>query len=236
MAEKTISVAIRAAQPSDTEDIARIANDSFSDKIECDQIRRILNLKQNYTCVATVSGQVVGFVDNFNTASASGELRLELDLLAVDRNARGLGAGKALIGQSIALARELNLSSVRALVAVSNRAMRRLCASCGFSQSSEDYQLYVSATCTGTCERQGSESAHLIVVDTLSYRGIWIEGTVNRAAIASAFSLGRQCECETVGAVVKSQDADAHTLLSALGFNLAGEFNWWSVNLQNELS
>ena len=236
MAEKTISVAIRAAQPLDTEDIARIADDSLRDNIACDQIRRILNLNHNYTYVATVSGQVVGFVDNFITTSASGELRLELDLLAVDPNARSLGAGSALIGQSIALARELNLISVRALVAVSNRAMQRLSASCGFSRSSENYQLFVSAPGMGSCERQVSEGAHLIVVDTLSYRGIWIEGSVNREAIASAYSLGRQCGCETVGAVVKSRDADANTLLSDLGFNLVGVFNWWNANLQSELA
>ena len=154
----------------------------------------------------------------------------------MDLNARGLGAGSALIGQSIALARELNLISVRALVAVSNRTMQSLSASCGFNRSSEDYQLYVSAPCMGSCERRGSEGAHLIVVDTLCYRGIWIEGSVNREAIASAYSLGRQCGCETVGAVVKSRDADANTLLSDLGFNLVGAFNWWNANLQSELA
>ena len=218
---------IRRALPADAAAIATIAADCFGEPYDSHYIRNILISAGNHTLVAADDERVIGFADNFVTVAADGISRLELDLLGVDPGARGQGVGVALILASLSLAAQLDVGELRCLVALDNKSMNRLCQGCGLSPAPATQQLYVRSADGDLAREIHRHDAHLIAVDTLGYRGIWIEGRISAEAIESALSLAQAQGRDRVGAVFPAADLATRRLLERSGFDLAGAFRWW---------
>ncbi len=228
-----MSVRVRRAIPADAAAIAAIAEESFGEAFDRDRIRRLLQLGRNYTLLALDAQGSLAFADNFITVSETGERRLELDLLAVEAKARGMGIGRRLIAESILLARALDATLLRALVKSENQVMRRLCGSCGFALSQESYGLHVASPKPGSNVSVDVKGSHLVSVETLAYSGIWIEGALTEDAIGLALSVASARQMATVGALVAHGDRAAAKLLADNGFTLLGVYDWWTIGLKN---
>ena len=231
-----MNVVIRPALPEDAKAITRIAKATFGHDFDCERVRQILQAKGNYTFVAERAETILGYADSFVSRSSLGSLRCELDLLAVDKSARGLGIGAQLARQSTHLAVALDADLARTLVRTENFVMRDLMRRCGFKQSLEVFRLFVNDRVAQVCPLAPCHSGHLIKVDTLSYSGIWIEGRISTEVIEAAIAQAIVEDLQTIGAVVSSSDTVAQSSLAACGFSDIGAYHWWTLNLKSDQS
>ncbi len=227
-----MSVSVRRPSPSDAAAIAAIAEKAFGEPFNRDRIGRLLKSGRDYSLVALDARGIRAFADNFITVSETGTQRLELDLLAVDPKAQGMGIGRRLIAESLLLARELDVPLIRALVRSENRVMRRLCASCGFAISEQSYDLYVAPPKPGLNSPLDIDGTHLAPVETLAYSGIWIEGSLSRAGILRALSVAAARQLQRVGTLVAQGDRVPVQLLADKGFQALGTYDWWTLKLK----
>ncbi len=227
-----MNVTIRPAKPVDASPIARIAALADLATIEADAPRLRTILRERLTFVATAHGEVIGFIDGFFTPDLAGARRFELDLLAVAPAVQGSGFGGSLVAASLAAAVAAGAQSGRALVRCDNAPMQQLCRRHGFSCSPERFELRVSEPqdrLPGACHHD----ARLLVVETLSYAGIWIERDLSQAAIDAAHRLASQSQLSLIGAVIPVTAPEKARLLKANSFRLVGQYHWWAVNLRN---
>ena len=226
-----MSVQIRCATSSDGPAVAQIVRQTFDENIEPGSPRVRKVLRANGTFVAIIGEDVVGFVSNFLTRSAEGLRRFELDLLAVASEARGSGIGDQLVGYSIARASQSGADMIRSLVATHNRAMQRICKGHGFARSSGSYSLFVAEPSADFEGNSPVHRAHLVPVNTLTYSGIWLEGSLSQAAIEAGHARATRVDMSRIGAVIPTDDSQTAALLRANQFDLAGEFHWWTISL-----
>lgn len=225
-------IAVRPAAHADLAAIAQITARAFDERIS-PQAR---HLQRNLVLVAELHGAVVGYAATFMTRSAAGWSRFELDLLAVDTAARGRGVGQALVARCIQAASESGADVIRTLVRADNLAMSRICARADLLRSARPYALYIAYAPRSprrVMARQSACAAHLVSVDTLTYRGIWLEGELCQAAINHAYQRAQAENRSRVGALIPVADEGLAALLTANSFAAVGEFFWWSLNLRS---
>lgn len=218
---------IRQAAQADLAAIAQIIADTFDERIE----PQASHLHNNLVLVAELDGAVVGFAANFLTRSAVGESRFELDLLAVDPAARGRGVGFALVARCIQAASECGADSLRALVRTDNLAMSRICARGELLRSACPYELYIADAKPVNAPATAAHAAHLVPVDTLTYRGIWLEGDLIQSAVNLAHHRAQGEQRSRIGALISAADEHVAALLTKNGFVSVGQFFWWSLRL-----
>jgi len=227
-----MSVSIRRSLPADAPAIAAIAEKTLGEPFDRDRIEGLLKSGRNYSLVALGAQGILAFADSFITVSQAGAQRLELDLLAVEPKAQGMGIGRRLIAESLLLARELDVPLLRALVRSENLVMRRLCASSGFAISERSYDLYVASPGPRSNASLDIKGTHLVPVETLAYSGIWIEGSLTRAGILQALSVAATRQMGRVGALVAESDRVPVQLLADNGFQGLGTYDWWTLKLK----
>ena len=111
--------------------------------------------------------------------------------------------------------------------------MHRICQRNGFAQSSHVFELHIAETKPGAPLSTNQDRARLIPVDTLSYEGLWLEGELSQAAIDAGFSALSRGSCTRMGAVVDKNAVATSALLRANGFEIVGEYHWWTAILQS---
>ena len=231
--EKSMSLQIRLANPEDAGAIATIAAEAQVASIDPGSPRVHRLLGEGRTFVATVGEEIVGFADTFFTSDPAGGRRFELDLLAVDSQARGRGAGGRLLAKGLEVARTSAARHIRTLVRCGNLPMGRLCHRHGFARSPLSYELYVADPQPASCQ-QRYHSAHLATVETLSYAGIWLEGALSQEAIEEAHRIAIQGDMSVIGTVISAEASEATELLRAKGFQKIGAYHWWTINQEND--
>ena len=201
---------------------------SFGHPFDPGHIRQALRCRDNYTFVADSAGTVSGFADCFVTRSPDGRLRLEFDLLAVDESARGAGVGASLVRQCNQLAEALRVDHARALVRTENAAMQGLMMSSGYKLCPRHVFLYICDDIANTGKASADPVDALILVNTLGYRGIWIEGHLTVEKIQAAMARAEATDAHTIGAVIDETDSSARRLLTDCGFSNVGAYQWWT--------
>lgn len=228
-----MSVDIRQSQPADAAAITAIAEAAFGESFNQARIEGLLQLGRIGSFVALDGRGILAFADSFVTFSETGRQRLELDLLAVEAQARGMGIGRLLVAECLRAARAIDAPLLRTLVRNKNLAMRRLCAACGFAISEQSYDLYVASAGPGPIPAVAVDGVHLVPVETFAYSGIWIEGDLTRAGICWALSVAQARQLGTVGALVSQRDPGPGHVLSAAGFDQVGTYDWWTMHLKS---
>ena len=223
-----MNVVIRPALPDDAAAIAEIAMASFGHAFDRQHIHQVLQAKSNYTIVADSAGTICGFADCFLTHSSEGVSRLEFDLLAVAESARGAGIGSSLVRACTLLADALDVGLARALVKIDNASMQSLLMRCGFQPMRTRACLFVRSNNRAPCDASESHAGHLVFVNTLGYRGIWIEGRLSAEAVGAAMTRAQELAAHTVGAVIDEDDSSAQCLLTDCGFSNVGAYQWWT--------
>ena len=228
-----MSVQIRPAKPDDAPAIARIAATALATSIDAGSPRVRQILSEGLTYVATQHGVVVGFIDSFFTFGQTGGRRFEVDLLALASQERGRGVGSSLAAKSLAVAADTGARSIRALVRSDNVPMQRVCSRHGFTRTPTSFKLYFVDPKPVARPKRYHE-AHLIPVETLSYGGIWMEGSPSQEAIDDAQLMASQGDMSRIGAVIPSESLAVAELLQANSFQLLGEYHWWTINLRSD--
>lgn len=193
--------------------------------VSIERIRQVISLPSHDTHTVTVGSRVAGFVNGFMTQSAAGILRWELDLLAVHPEFRGRGLGQVLLIRSVGSGFERGAAYSRALIRVGNNPSEKAFAHSGYQRLSETCGLYIS-TATGD-PQDPPEGLHLIHVETLTYKGVWLEGVLTPQAFAYSQAVRHRDDLDAAGAVISLSEAQAIENCLAAGFTHSGNYFWW---------
>lgn len=222
-------MAYRLATPADCRGIAQLIRETWGTAADEDLIAGILSRKAEPVWIATNGAELTGFCASFMTRTIDGSPRWEIDLLAVQPDARGQGIGRTLVARSSETGQERGIGFQRGLIALHNRASARCFEVNGF-HAAESCELWVGPPALNDAlpPPPCPHNTHLIPVETLSYRGLWIEGRYDRTALAAAQHLARIEGRDTVGAVIP--DGATHEA-HQIPFTAVGRYTWWILSM-----
>jgi len=180
-------------------------------------------------------GAVGGFVSAFIAQTASARI-WNIDMLAVRPQRRGQGLGRALIQAALSAAFPLGLTQSRALVRVENTASQRCFSAAGFSSEHVSRHM-MTWPAQDAAPTDYPTEMHLLPVDALAYRGLWIEELENtehsaqRHALAYARTLCTREERSYASALIPVEHIN--TLASDLRSTaqMHGIYAWWQRSI-----
>jgi GNAT superfamily N-acetyltransferase len=234
----------------DIEAIADVVQDVWERDILLDVCEAQLECVSSALWVATDAanighpGEVVGFASAFLITDAGGCRRWEVDLVAVREDSRGQGLGTHLINRVCEVGKSSGVSMTRALIRTENVASQRAFERAGFTTDSKVHQLVLwtprhehdISRDESEVERSASIYAGdvaLLPVDTLTYRGLWIEGMTSvcaeeqRLALKTAHSIIAREHRDNTGALIPVEEAShLATDLREEGV-IHGEYHWF---------
>ena len=217
----------RLATVADTAHIARLIHLTWGTPAYEDLIAEVLVRPEMPVWIVTGDNGLAGFCSGFMTRAADGTPRWEVDLLAVACEARGQGLGRKLIKQSMQFGRQRGVALCRALIAVDNAASARCFEVNGFNAETA-CDLWVGPPATIEVSAPCPDGAHLIAVETLTYRGVWVEGRYDVPALMAAQQLALADGRNTVGAVIPAGTAHDATQLP---FAHIDAYRWWVLSM-----
>jgi GNAT superfamily N-acetyltransferase len=225
----SMPISIRPLTPDDATTVVTVIANSLGDSVQNVHIEQVMAGDNRASFVAVYDGQVIGFVDGFLTIAQNGTRRWELDLLGVQPDFHGRGAGKKLIETFTDAAKQYDATLVRALVATDNTSMQTAMTKTGYQRLPDVYELHI-ASAEGKAVN-APENAYLIPVNTFTYRGIWLEGHISQQAIDAANTIRTNHDWDVVGAVISQNDIAALDTVRAAEFTLIKTFHWWHYSI-----
>ena len=167
---------IRLAQPDDAEAIHRILQETWGESLLFDVFADHISLPDHQVFVAVEAGEVVGFLSAFLEAIPTP--RWEIDLIVVRSTSQGKGIGPFLIQEALTYGSRLGVRSAKASIRIDNYASQRAFAKVGWTTNAQGGSLLLWNPLAFRFIANIPETVHLIPVDTLTYRGLWIEGFI----------------------------------------------------------
>ncbi len=192
-------ISLRSATGADIEGIATVVREAWKQAILPDVCRAHIEDNTHALWVTTEDGEVAGFASAFLTVVGDSR-RWEIDLLAVRRASQGQGLGTHLIGRVSEAGQQLGVSLTRALIRVENVASQRAFEEAGFTTDARVHSLFLWPPQPGAAAHPCPGAVTLLPVDTLTYRGLWIEG------LASVPSESQRCVVETARSRVAEEN------------------------------
>jgi N-acetylglutamate synthase-like GNAT family acetyltransferase len=226
-------IRIRRAGLSDMGGTADVVKDVWEQDILPDVFRAQVEHNASTLWVAEQNDDVLGFVSAFLTLARDGRRRWEVDLVAVRRASQGQRLGTRLIRRACEAGHAHPVSLTRALIRVDNVPSQRAFEAAGFTTDSRVYELLLWLPEPDDDARPYAGPVSLSSVDTLTYRGLWIEGLTaaaadeQRCAVTAARSIAAREGRANAGAVIP---ADEECLLAYDLRNQArmhGEYHWF---------
>lgn len=182
----------------DLDGIANVANDVWKQDILPDICAAYTAGGSSTLWIAEENGGVAGFASAFLTVVADTR-RWELDLVAVRRASQRQGLGTRLISRTSQTGQSHAASLTRALVRADNVAGQSAFESAGFTRKPRIHTLHLWPPAIEPHARPYAGPVTLLPVDTLTYRGLWIErltsvppGEQHRAVTAARSIVARQ--------------------------------------------
>ena len=167
---------IRLARPDDAQAIHLILQETWGDSLLFDVFMDQISSPAHQVFVAVDGGEIAGFLSAFLVPSTTP--RWEIDLIIVRSTSRGKGIGTSLIEKALTYGSNLKVPCAAASIRIDNYASQRAFSKTGFTRDAQVGSLFLwnPSTCQPTINVP--ETVHFIPVDTLTYRGLWIEGFV----------------------------------------------------------
>jgi ribosomal-protein-alanine N-acetyltransferase len=169
-------IELRKATPADVPGIAAVVHDIWEQDILPDVCEAQTHCQACALYVAAEGDNVTGFVSAFLTVDKDGHRRWEVDLLAVRRASQGQRLGQRLVEAACADARAHGIPTARAAIRVDNVASRKTFENAGFKTDGEIHRLLIWTPTQDNGPALYGGSVTLVPVDTLTYRGLWLEG------------------------------------------------------------
>lgn len=222
----TIQVSIRRAREEDARCVAQLKQLAWPEEAVSEaRIAEVLASPHHAVFVADAAGTLAGFVDGFSTLSAAGILRWEVDLLAVHPAWRGRQLGQALVEACLAFGEQLGAHFSRALIQVENAASQVTFERCGFECDPQVLRLFVARCVPGQAAAPGPDG--YLVVNTMQYRGIWLEEDRSPDACAQAEKACQHAGLDLAGVLVNPSDLVDNGEMENLGFKRIDDYHWW---------
>ncbi len=195
-----------------------------------DQFQLCLNQPTHCVHMACVedNSQIVGYISGFMTRTAQDQKRWEVDLLAVHPDYRGRGIAQALVRSSVQAGKGQGAAFSRALTQVDNYAVHSTFGRVGFTTGRVISELLVSHGNRQPKSAPQSE-AYLIPVETLTYRGVWVENDYSEAALQAGQIETSRCGCDVTGVVIPTENTVEIAAASRLGYETGGQYIWWKL-------
>ena len=167
---------VRLAQPDDAQAIHLILQETWGDSLLFDVFADHISSPEHQVFVAVEAGEVSGFLSAFLVSNATP--RWEIDLIIVRSASQGKGIGTSLIEKALAYGSNLGVYWAKASIRIDNYASQRAFSKIGFTTDAQVRSLLLWDPLVYKSTTNVRETVHLIPVDTLMYRGLWIEGFV----------------------------------------------------------
>ena len=228
---------IRAARAGAKEGISRVLHDVWEESLLEDVFEAYTESDDRLVLVSEDGGQVEGFSSAFLTPAPVS--CWEVDLVAVLPNSRGKGVGSDLIRGTVSGAPREKAEIARASVRVDNCASQGAFERVGFSTDMIERTLLLWDPVIGCDESFYHPGVALVPVDTLTYRGLWIEvrehesdGSMIRAAINACRSrIAKEGRLNTGALVSDSQQIRLHPELR--DGREHGRYHRWTMMLRD---
>ena len=165
---------VRLARPDDAEAVHRILQEAWGDSLLFDVFMEHVSSPEHQVFVA--ANEVAGFLSAFLVPSSVP--RWEIDLVVVCSVSRGKGIGTSLIEAALAYGSNLGVRWAKASIRIDNYASQRAFSKAGFTTDTQVGNVLVWDPLACKSTTNVPETVHFVPVDTLTYRGLWIEGFV----------------------------------------------------------
>ena len=224
---------IRPATASDVPGIAQVCEAAFAEQIEpevclCQIAAPTIDLH-----VAVEGNEVAGFVSAFALDGAADNPWF-VDSLAVRPQSQGRGYGRRLIESTWTTARRNGFRLSRALIRADNAPSQRCFAHCGYATDQRPHSLYIWPP-QASAAKGKTDPVRLLPVDTITYRGVWLEGLADASAKIQCRAVQQaRSYCAREGRGPSSAlIADPSRLDTALldQAEVKGEYHWWTIVL-----
>jgi len=169
-------IRVTRAVASDVEGIGAVVHEVWKLEILSDVCRAQIESDASALWVARNGDDVLGFVSAFLTRSRAGRRRWEIDLLAVRPASQGQGLGQRLIRRAWEDGERRGAALARAAIRVENLPSQKAFEKTGFSTDGRIHHLFLWDPQSGAVPHRSPDPVLLVSVETLTYRGLWIEG------------------------------------------------------------
>ncbi len=187
--------------------------------------------------VIRAAGHVAGFAFGFLTKSYDDVRHWEIDLLAVHPRVQGHGLSGKLIGLMWKEAEDHGVDLARALVRIDNTPAQKAFTAAGFENARRVQNMYLWSPMDGTApSSQLPFGVMLRPVDTLTYRGLWIEGmdpatlppNAQREIVTAARTQAAAEERFNTSALIPAHNENRLAPdMRSMGV-MQGSYHWWT--------
>lgn len=184
---------IRPATASDIPGIARVCEAAFAESIEPEVCRGQIADPTMDLHVAVEGDEVAGFVSASALAGAT-DSPYFVDSLAVRPQSQGRGHGRRLIESTWTTACRRGFRLSRALIRTDNAPSQRCFARCGYVADQRPHSLYIWPPQASTANGQ-IDPVRLLPVDTITYRGLWLERLADASVEIQCRATGPRVLC-----------------------------------------
>ena len=167
---------IRLACADDAEAIHRILQETWGESLLFDVFTDHILSPEHQIFVAVDGGKIVGFLSAFLVSIPVP--RWEMDLIILRATSRGKGMGTSLIEEALTYGSNLGVFCAAASIRVDNYPSQGAFSKAGFVTDAQVRNLFLWEPLAYESSLDVPETVHLIPVDTLLYRGLWIEGFI----------------------------------------------------------
>ena len=151
-----------------------ILQEAWGDSLLFDIFINHISSSEHQVFVADDTGEIAGFLSAFLLPTQTP--RWEIDLLAVRPTSQGKGIGTSLVEQALTYGANLAVPLATASIRVKNYASQQVFSKAGFATDAHARNLFLWNPLSYKCSTNVPETVQFIPVDTLTYRGLWIEG------------------------------------------------------------
>ena len=228
-------IVIRKAALADVPGIGAVVQGVWEQDILTDVCEAQTRCQACALYVAAEDDDIAGFVSAFLTVDKDGHRRWEVDLLAVRRASQGQRLGQRLVEAACADERVRSTPLARAAIRVDNVASQKTFENAGFKTDGEVHKLLIWTPTQDSGPIIYGGSVTLIPVDTLTYRGLWLEGLTaynvdqdeQRGAVQMARSIIAWEGRHNTGAMIPA--IGSHRLAADLeaSSKMIGEYHWF---------
>ena len=167
---------IRSARPDDAQAVHLILQQTWGESLLFDVFNDHISSPEHQVFVAVDGGEIAGFLSAFLVPSPMP--RWEIDLIIVRSESQGKGMGTFLIEEALTYGSNLGVHCAAASIRVDNYASQRAFSKAGFTTDAQARSLFLWDPLICEFAPDVPEAVHLIPVDTLTYRGLWIDGFI----------------------------------------------------------
>ena len=218
---------MRQANPDDVQGIAAVMKNAFNEDIDQTYCRDLLAGGEYIVRVAVAGEHIMGLVAGFLTSTSGMVRRWEVDLLAVHSDHQGNGLGTQLVEAAWTDAEAHQVKFARGLTRIENEAAKTCFARAGFTTSGAVFNMIQWQPSQFEVASPSRSLISLLPVETLTYRGVWVEGLDNvmvndddrEKAIKAARSMAFHENRDNVSALFPVD--------KPLSAEVIGQYQWW---------